>query len=72
LVVRKSSYALPPSHHLDFVKLSLPPARVHTGGNQKKSGLEYRLGGQEVSGSVFEGWLLYGQQFGIMHCHIIE
>jgi len=46
-----------------FVRLSLPPARVQTGGNRKKLGLEFRLGGQEVSSSIFEGWLLYGQQF---------
>jgi hypothetical protein len=70
--VCKASHTLPPSHCLHFVNLSVPPSRVQMGENQKKSGLDYRLGGQELSNSVFKGWWLCGQQYEGIHCHVPE
>lgn len=63
---------MPPSYHLHFVSLSVPPSRVQVSENWKKSGLDCRLGGQELSNSVSDRWLLYGQQCEGMHCHVTE
>jgi hypothetical protein len=65
----ETSHEPPPSpYHLFIINLSVPNLEVQTQENQKQPGLDYRLGGEELPNSVFEGLSLYRQQYDDMHC----
>jgi len=67
--VCETSHEPPPSpYHLFIINLSVPNLGAQTNENQKKPGLDYRLGDEELSKSVFEGLSLYRYQYDGMHC----
>ena len=65
----ENSHEPPPSpYQLHIINLSVPNLGVQTNENQKKPCLDYRLGGEELPNSVFEGLSLYRQQYDGTHC----